>query len=305
MFNFPTNAGFRSDKNYAENSQVQKCYEYFYLGSKTTSSTTVLPQSPKRSKAEEEKIYPKKSADEKNKFFHSNEMVIEEETEYCATPKQQQMNLITNNNYNQFAYNDINNDINNNRNKIYNESNIYLEKNIDKSVNICNILSNIKINPNSNNNNTNHNVNSSNNNNDNNIKKNLITKNNFSESFNNLLQNSIENSKPKGNCALKSCNSGSNPNFNYTKFYEAQKLLQSNSAYSPDSTANNLISASTADSPLPLNNTGNLDVKQSCCTNLNLIFNEDYFVPRNSYRNNCKNFFSYISLYIKKPIRNL
>lgn len=278
MLNFPANAGLRSEKDYAENAQVQKCYEYFYLGSKTTSSTTVLPQSPKRSKADEEKIKCSKNA-EKNQLFQCDEIVIDDETEYCATPKQQQKSFNSvNSNFNQIAFNS-------NANENFNDKN-----------NKNNCCANIENNGNNTNNNeiinNNFIINHLNNKNDNNnTNKNLISKANFSGSLKNMLQNAIEIPTLKVNCcAVKTSGSSNNPNFNYAKFYEAQKLSQLNSAFSVDSSANNLISASTADSPLQLNSAGNIDVKQNSFSNLNLIFNEDYF-PRNSYRNNCKFFF--------------
>lgn len=84
VLTFSGNAGLRYEKDYLENSQVQKCYEYFYIGSKTTSSTTVLPTSPKISKSDEElKVNNNKSEDVN---FQNNNIVIDDETEVCATP---------------------------------------------------------------------------------------------------------------------------------------------------------------------------------------------------------------------------
>lgn len=239
---------------------MQKCHEYFYIGSKTTSSTTVLPASPKRLKAEHEKSNANETPE--NQLFQCSANLAEENTEYCATPKQQE-------NTDSILINEFNN----------NTNKINLKNNQDNQ------------NISSDNNNYNSNFNS---NNDYNNKKTLITKENFTQSLNKMLQTN-EYAKGKGNCALKSNCASNNPNFNYGKFHEEQKLIHvnsvnsANSVNSLDSASTNLMTASTAESPLPLNSCGNLDINQNCYNNLNLIFSEDYFhQQRNSYRNNCK-----------------
>jgi len=277
--NFPSDARLRNEKDYMGNSQVQKCYEYFYLGSKSTSSTSVLPQSSKGFNPEEEAAVPNQSA-EKSGPFQYNEVPIEEEIEYCPTPPKQQMNPKINNrsyNCNQTLFDKKTN-----------------SKSVNSNISLDNLNSNNNFNMNfTNSNNKNQNSNNNYNIGNNNNKKKLITNENFSESFNKILKFNEEDTKTKANLANLKI-SENNPNFNYTKFYQAQNHFQSNTANSVDSTSNNLLNASTTDSPLtlPHNSSGSLEVnKQNYYSNLNLIFNEDYF-QRNPYRNNCINTFS-------------
>ena len=61
-----------------------------------------------------------------------------------------------------------------------------------------------------------------------------------------------------------------------------------NTANSLNSTSHDIMSASTSDSPVPINNGANLEIKTSSINNnLSMIFNQECF-PNNSFRNNCK-----------------
>ena len=287
MFTFACgNFGQKSAKEYTENSQVQKGYEFFYLGSKTTSSTTVLPSSPKKAKNESD---PLNNSTANNTHLFPANILIAEETEYCVSPN-------PNNN------SDSNENIISNLN-LKNElksSNGNKEQNLNTTTtNDINIL-----NPNINTNNNSCNSNA--------IK--FVTRENFSKKYHTLIQNSNANTAGINNTIINNTNnnynfsdngnqasllgnsgsSGQTPHFNYGKFQEAVKLNQLGSANSNDSASNNLINASTSDSPLSFNKNVVLDIKSNCYNNLNLIFTDDYF-PRNSFKSNCK-FYCYINI---------
>jgi hypothetical protein len=249
------NFGQKSAKVYTENSQVQKGYEFFYLGSKTTSSTTVLTSSPKKIKSESDLLI--NSTTNNSHFFPTN-IVIAEETEYSASP-----NPHTNTNLD----------------------------NTNTNLNLTNTNLNIY-------------------NNSTEIK--FVTKANFTKKYQSMVQNPNAKEAAIINCSnnnnnnlnsnntqgLLQGNSGSSaqgPQFNYGKFQESIKLKQFGSANSLDSNSNNLINASTSDSPGPFNNAGSLDVKPSCYNSLNLFFSDDHF-RRNNFRNNCKAFFFFFFL---------
>lgn len=250
----------RLENDYNKTSQVQKGYEYFYLGSKTTSSTTVLPSSPKKIKHE---IENEKNQINENLNIENNNFIIEEETESCHPSldqmKQSEINL------NSQILSEVNTSktlFSHNVNQHENQTNPQSILNLNQTNNLC--------------------------------EKKFVTKENFPEKFQNILNNSNSNqisninASASGSQGIFNNNNGNLPHFNYAKFQEAQKMIQLNSENSTDSKSNNLVNASTtSNSPEPSNNIVNLEIKPSYYNNLNMFFGEDY-LPRNTFRNNCK-----------------
>lgn len=284
---------YKPEKEYLESPKVQRCAEYSYVCSKTGSSTTLCPLDKKQ---------------KNDNLLHIREMneikeIQDEETEYCATPIQHHEESSSNPIFSQRA-----NDISINKTAHTTPSPtkkvITIENFTERftamkhSVNFNSISNNNK---NSSDNscqktmiNNNNSLNASNNNN---LFKNSNAYNN-EKILSNLKKNYLNNHEVciNTNNNMKSTyytsNQASAVFFENNKLADHQRLSPENSG---NSTANTNIPeirnySSPCDSPLPMNICSNIELKTSCLSNYNQIFNEEYFNRQNNfnYRNSCK-----------------